>query len=148
MQQQAIMRLWEVCISDREVSNVLCADPAPASDAVLQQSLQGYPEFPAAAPPALPNLATGYRIGQRIPVGYQYEAAITQNAVFSLPVDPLSGFCTLGGLPVGFGVDAPHASSVRASICSFGLLTFPENLSHCREMSSLPSGPMRPDTTP
>ena len=106
------------------------ADPAPASDAVLQQALQSAREVPTPAPPALPNLSTGYRIGQRIPVGYQYEAAITQNAVFSLPVDPLSGFCALGALPVGFGVDAPHASSVRTLTWKLDLLECVEDSSH------------------
>lgn len=87
------------------------ADPEIATAAVLETALNKLPELPQAAAPATPDNGT-YRIGQRIPIGRQLGATIKQNGFFSLPVDPYTGFCADGGLPLGMGIDAPSASTV------------------------------------
>eukprot|EP00892_Ulva_mutabilis_P008943 jgi/Ulvmu1/6420/UM003_0049.1 len=106
------------CIVDENNPNfgTFFEDPEPATAAILEEALNKLPDLPQEAPPGAEDIGT-YRVGQSIPIGRQLNATITQNGVFSLPVDPYTGFCLDGGLPLGMGMDEPAASTDTAHRC-------------------------------
>jgi hypothetical protein len=100
-----------VCLKKRKCLST--ADPAPASGVLTDESIKGLSPLPQPAAPLSPSLPSGYRIGQRIPIGLQFQATITNNAFFSLPIDSFSGYCVDGAHPIGMGINMPHMSTVR-----------------------------------